>query len=327
MKNDIQITEKEIELATAIKNIGYVEKETATTVTFGGGKEYSQKITKPILFYNSRTKKYKIQSKTKHIKLMQSSCNKKRLSEILEYDFKIIGFVYFLIENMSIDNQICSSKGIVADKNVLYEMTTLSEQRARKLIKKIKDLHLIAEHKIVENNKTNISYFINPIFAIKDNNGISTTLYKLFKNDLDEILTEQAKKDFELLLYIEKNPFEISSVLARYDKYKERQEITEAANILATSKEKSELQKQLDLIEIEALDEQVNDFKQAKEQLQSWLEATTDICNVKEKYKINVNENILDAKLFKFLFTHIVKLKDMNEAEWLEKSFGCIQKI
>lgn len=223
------------------KNIGKV-KQVTTKRTSMGGQEYESSL-KPYekSFWDAETKRYIIQSRTSFIKFyVPADESKPDLFDVLENDPTDIGRMMLIIRYIDSSNMIIykdkhTRNGAPANKEYLFKMTGLKPDRARKFVKKMADKGIIKEWKCDSVSK----YYINPIYTMADR-GITLDVYKLFKEEIDPILTPKAIDDLAKILYYENNP-EALIELERSERQQQDQESEDLLDKICSKEREQEL--------------------------------------------------------------------------------------
>ena len=231
---------KKVNSIEAYERIGYFKKDTEDKITMGSETHNRTGQGFEKCFWNGE--RYIINSRTAFIKVYRpsDSNNCPDLADVIEDDADFGRMMRIVLRGIDDKNMIIykdkhTRKGMPANRDLLYEMTGLSESRARKFIKKMNDLGVIKEWKCVKTSR----FYVNPIYTMAER-GITLDLYKLFREVISPYLTTQAVDDMDTLVYYENNPTEIVRLRAEQAQQQEA-EINAIAEDLHKEAEKPKL--------------------------------------------------------------------------------------
>ena len=203
-KNNMEI----VEVYERLAGLGLVE---ATSTVAFDGKSFSKINRKQ--FYNHETKKYRVFSQSGFIKVYTG--NGRHIADVIESDQELGKMTRIMrcidVNNMIVYNAHSKHESYPANRELLRKMTGLKGDRSARFISKMTKLGIIREAKIGDAER----FFINPIYTMADS-GITLTLYKLFREELVEVLPDQVIKDLDFLVYLEQNP-DVIEAIERYE--------------------------------------------------------------------------------------------------------------
>lgn len=187
--------------------LGEVQSVKTTTV---GGKEFSSGYTKE--FYKNG--QYEIFTRTKFVKRFVGAG--RDIADVIDSDADL-GKMYRIMRyidnmNMIVYDNHDKKATIPADQELMLKLIGGHEKRAKEFLNKMMKLEIIKEGNVGSGKR----YFINPIYTMASK-GISTFVFKLFRESLLPHLSEQAVSDLDFLCYIENNPSEFIRMKEEYE--------------------------------------------------------------------------------------------------------------
>ena len=211
------------------ENIGCVLKEVTEDITMGSEKITKKQKAQDYRFWNG--KKYRIRTGTNSARLFTPGDHfAPELCETLDWNPTQIGYVIMIIRNMDRNNMIMyydrhTKTAIPANKELLYKFFSKNPNSAWRAVKPLLEKGIIREWTSKWKGGKTERYYINPLYTMRDS-GITLDLYKLFKEELDPVLTDRAKKDLGTLLYYDCHPEELLAL-----KEKELKELKESFDL------------------------------------------------------------------------------------------------
>ena len=303
-------------------NIGRV-KQTTTKRTSMNGQDSERVVNQyEKSFWDAKNKKYTIQSRTAFIKLyVPVDESKADLFDVLEDDPTNIGRIMLIIRHIDSNNMIIykdkhTRTGAPANKELLYKMTGYDNRNsARRFINKMTDKGIIKEWKCDDYSR----YYINPIYTMADR-GITVELYSLFKEELDLVLPEKAKKELSALLYFGNNPHELVK-LQEENTQKQEEELDELFESICSSP--SEIQEETKDVEVSSLESVLyTEEKFNHEAVSKKIELVTN-----NTVSLIIDQKQMNMRVTVYLMNLIKEFASSNDIDTLiAKSYGAFKK-
>ncbi len=211
------------------ENTGRVHKEITEDITMGSDKIIKRQKAQDYQFWNG--KKYRIRTRTSFARIFTPvDHSAPSICEILDRNRTQIGSMTLIINDMDQNNMIMyydqhTKTTIPANKTLLYKIFSDNPNSARRALKPLLEKGVIREWTSKWKGGKAERYYVNPLYTLKDY-GINLDQYKMFKEELDPILSDKSKEELGRLMYYDCHPEELLAL-----KEKEFKELKESFDL------------------------------------------------------------------------------------------------